>query len=140
MRNKIATVFIGILLFFLIFGSITLAGARTNCPTEGFVPCGTKDCPCQFCDFFVMFDRIVDFFLFTLAPSIAVLFLVIGGVMFITAGGSPERVQEGKKIMTSVGIGLLIIYGAYVLIDTFLVTMGVAQWTGLRTWFEFPCP
>jgi len=69
-----------------------------------------------------------------------VLFLVIGGVMFITAGGSPERVQEGKKIMTSVGIGLLIIYGAWVLIDTFLVTMGVAQWTGLRTWFEFPCP
>jgi len=136
------------------------------CPLElqgGFVPCGRScddpitpdknECnPCQLCDLFVMLDRIIDFVLFTLVPIIAVLMIVIGGIMYMVAHfggaemlpggakGGPAMLSQAKKLMTSVVYGLVIIYGAWLIINTFLTIIGVAEWTGLGEWFEFPCP
>jgi hypothetical protein len=130
--------------FLISVGGIVLA--QTGCPTEGLVPCGTEGCPCKFCHFFVMFDRIVDFVLFKLVPPIAVLMLLIGGAMFIFGGGSPAIVTKGKNIMTSVAIGLIIIFVAYLVIGLFLHMIGLNDWTTdiYRSWwergvFEFKC-
>jgi len=130
------------LLSFIFIPLVAMAaGVRVNCPTEGFVPCGTKDCPCQLCDFFVMFDRIVDFVLFKLVPPVATLMLVIGGVMFFAAAGDPGKLSRAKGLLTSVVIGLVIVYGAWLLISAFFMAIGVAEWTGLKEgWFNYPCP
>lgn len=109
---------------------------------QPLVPCGpgTAKENCELCDFFVLFDNIVKFVLRNLVPPIAALMLVIGGVMFFQAAGNPAGVGKAKSLLTSVIIGLLIVYGAYLIISLFFTAIGVAEWTGLQNWFEYPCP
>jgi hypothetical protein len=55
-----------------------------------------------------LFKRIVDFLAKDVLFPLAVLMIVIGGVMFLTAAGDPGRIGTAKKILTSVVIGLLL--------------------------------
>jgi len=130
-----------IFLSLILLPTIVVAQERTNCPAEGegLVPCGTTGCPCRLCDFFVMFDQIFKFILGKVVPPIAVLMVVISGVMFFAAAGDPGKVGKAKSLLTSVAIGLAIIYGAYLLIGTFFSAIGIAEWTGLKEWFKYPC-
>lgn len=119
-------------LFFLIFNSVQAAG---------LVPCGGPgEDSCTLCHLFVMFDRIIDFLLFRIVPVLAALMIAIGGGMYIISRGDPEMLGRAKKLFTTVVIGLVIIYGAWVIVNTFLTIIGVANWTGLKTWWEIPCP
>ena len=123
---------------------------------DGLVPCGKVVkvdgeevyMPCQFCHFFVMAKGIVDFLL--LPPTgivflVGVLMLVIAGAMFIfgylVSPENPELISNAKSLMTSVIIGLIIIFGAWVFVNTFFLLIGVADWTGLKGgWFQINCP
>jgi len=116
------------------------------CPERGLVPCGTPCCPCQLCDFFVLIDRILDFILFRIAPVVAVLMLVVGGGLFLVSTGNPQTITTARRIITSVFIGLAIIYGSYFFIGLILQSIGLAEWTHdiYHTWweqgfFEIPC-
>ena len=99
---------------------------------------------CQFCHFFVMFDGILDFVFFTLVPPIAVLMVVIGGVMFFAAAGNPGMVTGAKKLLTSVVFGLIIIYGAWLLINSFFSIIGLSEFALEKIWpqgwFFVNCP
>lgn len=53
--------------------------------------------------------------------SLALLFFVYGGFLFLTSRGSSDQVQKGKTILTQATIGIIIIFGAYLAIN-FLVT------------------
>jgi len=118
---------------------------------DGLVPCGGPDEPaCKLCDFFVLIDNIIDFVLIQLVPPLAVLMLVIGGIMFVGATleflpGGPTLLSQAKKLMTSVVIGLIIIYGGWIIIGLFLNTIGLAGWTEgiFQNWnqgfFTIPC-
>ncbi len=143
--------------------------AETIC-YEGLVPCGKEvsmggswengqcvggtaiDAPCTFCHFFVMLDGIFDFILFQLVPPLAVLMLAIGGIMYIMAyfseaetlvggaKGGPKMLSQAKKLITSVILGLIIIYAGWLLVDLFFDVIGVAEWTGLNQgWFSIQC-
>jgi hypothetical protein len=133
MKKVFLIIFLGNLMFFPLF---SLAA--------GLVPCGGPGEPaCQFCHFFVMLDEIIDFVLFTLVPPIAVLMLAIGGAMFIFAyfSGGEQTLSQAKKLITSVFLGLVIIFAAWILINLFFQIIGVAEWTTLQTgWFRINCP
>ena len=124
----------------------------------GLVPCG-RNCndpttdgideskPCQLCDFFVMIDGWIDGLLIMVVPPLAVLMIVIGGWMYIVSQGNPEMLSKAKKLFTAVVIGLLIIYGAYLIVGMFLWGIGLNTWTHdiYHNWwekglFEIPCP
>ena len=127
------TLFLFVVLFFYL--------TPTQVYSAGLVPCGGEgESACQLCHFFVMFDNIAKFVLTRLVPPIGVLMLVIGGVMFFMAAGNPAGISKAKSLLTSVIIGLIIIYGAYLLISAFFTIIGVNEWTGLKTWFKYPCP
>jgi len=104
-------------------------------------PCGGDgQPPCTLCHLFQMFKNIVDFVLFSIVPPVAVLMLVIGGFMFFFAGGNPGNLSRAKSIITSVVIGLIIVYTAWLIVNTFFAVIGVADWTGLRGgWFKIEC-
>jgi len=109
---------------------------------ESLIPCGGPDCPCTLCHFFLMIERIVRYALFTIVPILAVLMIVVGGVMMFSAYAGQsgmERVSQAKKLFTAIVIGLIIVYGAWLLINIFLSVLGVAQWTGLKTWWRVDC-
>ena len=127
---------------FLIVQSVQ---AQCPAPGEGLVPCGTDGCPCTLCHFFSMFKRIIDFIMIPLVPIIAVLMLVIGGLMFFFSAGSPGNLAKAKSVITSTVLGLMIVYVAWIMVNTFFVIIGVAEWTGLLPspggsgWFVIDC-
>lgn len=106
----------------------------------GLVPCGGYgEAPCTFCHFFAMFNNVVRLLLFSLVPIIAVLMLVIGGVMFFFAGVKPSILIRAKGIITSVVIGLLIIFCAWVIVNTVLNYSGIVSFPSLLQWYKIDC-
>ncbi len=103
--------------------------------------------PCQLCHIFVMFDNIIDFLLvpsgsnaFPPVLLIALVMIVIGGVMYFFSGGNPGTLETAKKLLTSVIIGLVIVYGAWLIVDLFFNLIGVNSWTGLgEGWWTINC-
>lgn len=131
-------------LFLLFFGCFLLALPLLTFGQGGLVPCGEPGNPCKFCHFFVMLKRIVDWFLFVVVPSVAVLMAAIGGVMMIFAAGRPGTVAKGKSILTSTVIGLVIIFCAWLIVNTFLTVIGLSNVTvgtwNPTNWFTINCP
>ena len=135
-KNNIAKSLLALLVLAVLFFSLMPGQVQAQ-----LVPCGpgTAKPDCELCDFFVLFDNIVKFVLQKLVPPIAALMLVFGGSMFFAAAGDPAKIGKVKGLLTSVAIGLVIIYGAYLIISLFFLVIGVNEWTGLQNWFEYPC-
>ncbi|MBU1877239.1 hypothetical protein KKA72_02790, partial [Patescibacteria group bacterium] len=114
-------------------------------PSTGFcnasiIPCGTTGTPtCQFCHIFVLLNNIITYTLTCLTPIAGVLMIVIGGFILLTAGNNRKRFEEAKKIITATVIGIVIILTAWLLLNTFLTAIGVANWTGLGSWWRIEC-
>lgn len=53
--------------------------------------------------------------LVTLSGLVAAGFFVMGGLGYITSTGNPESLDRSKKTLVYSGIGLAIVFGAYVL-------------------------
>jgi hypothetical protein len=128
-----------IFIFFLLLPGLSYGA--------GLVPCGGPDePPCTLCHFFVMIEKIYEFLLFRIAPVVAVLMFVIGGAMFLVSSGNPQTISTARRIITSVLIGLVVIYGSYFFVGLILQSIGLADWTRdiYHTWweegfFEIPC-
>lgn len=60
-------------------------------------------------------------FMINIALVLVVLFFLWGGFLLLTSGGSPNRVEQGKKAITGAVIGLVIILTSVVVINTVLV-------------------
>jgi hypothetical protein len=119
MKKTFLTIFPAILVFAPL---ISLAA--------GLVPCGGQgEQPCQFCDFFVLFDNIVDFLLIKIVPPLAALMIAIGGVVYLVSRADPEMLSLARRIFTSVVYGLLIIYSAFLIIGIFFWLIGLSTWT-----------
>lgn len=143
--KKASLIIFLVILFFLVFSQALAAG---------LVPCGGRgEPPCQLCHFFVLFDNIFRFVLFTIVPPLAVLMLAIGGFMYIFAylspgealpgggKGGPNLLAQAKRLISSVIFGLLIIFAAWLVVNTFFMVIGVANWTGLGAgWWKINCP
>ena len=107
----------------VVYGSIT----------GGLVPCGRmfndpntswneKD-DCTLCHLILMAQLIMDF-LFKIAAVVAAFFLAIAGFIYIFAAGQPDKITLAKKIFSKVLIGFMIIFIAWIIVDTILVMFG----------------
>ncbi len=63
-----------------------------------------------------LFANLYNFMLKYLG-ALALLFFVIGGIMFITSGGSQERVMKARKILTGTTVGLVIVMLSFVIVQ-----------------------
>ncbi|MDP4007422.1 MAG: hypothetical protein Q8P55_02410 [bacterium] len=106
---------------------------------QGLVPCGEEGNPCQLCDLFGLINNILNWVLFIFVPIVAPIFIVIGGLYMLVARDNPGTLTTGKNVLTAAVIGLIIIYTAWVLLNTVLTSLGVASWTGLGTWWQIEC-
>ena len=120
MKKKL---FLAILIFTFLIPLSIKAG--------GLVPCGGPgEKPCTLCDLFVMFQRYVNGLLFIVIPPMAILMIAIGGFMLVLAhtspgGGAPETIKKAKTLFKTVIIGLILIYGAWIFVNTFLQFIGI---------------
>jgi len=150
MKKEIVILLLIIFIGGLLFPFLTLAGDYQvdggTVHYEGLVPCGKAKVSsgesdevtgrCQFCHLFVMLDGIITFVLFDILPPVAVLMMVIAGVMFFFGGGNPSLLLQAKKLITSIVIGLVIIFSAYLIVGAVLSTTGVLGWTTLDKWLD----
>ncbi len=131
MNKKILT----ILLFFLLVPGQIFAICEGN-----LVPCGREGTPpCNLCHLFELINNILSFVLTCLVPIVGAIMLVWGGFTFLSAGSSPGQVEQARNIITAVVIGIVIIFIAWVFLNTFLSSIGVAEWTGLESWWKIQC-
>ena len=108
--------------FLIIVGAALFFTPIFSLEAAGLVPCGGPDPekPCTTCDFFILAQNILDLVLRKIVPALAVIFVIYGGFVLLTAGGSEERVKSGRKILFNAVIGLAIAYGAFVIVGSVL--------------------
>ncbi len=142
-----------IISFVLLFLTLSSSILPNFAFSAGLVPCGpgTDKPSCELCDFFVMINNIVKFFLVPdkdinqnvpIVPALAVLMVLIGGFMYILAaagGGGANMISQAKGLFKGVVIGLLVAYGAWIIVDTFLTVLGVSTWQGTGEWWTINC-
>jgi type IV secretory pathway VirB2 component (pilin) len=85
------------------------------------VPCGGEGNPCRLCHIYVLAQNIIDFLMWDIAPALAILVVAWGGFNILIAGGDPGKKQYGRKAITTAIVGLLIVFGSWVIINEFLL-------------------
>ncbi len=98
---------------------------------DGLVTCGLGSGQyCTPCDLWTLAKNIVDFLVKPptgLAFPILVLALLIGGVVWATSGGNPERIKLGQRVITSSIIGVFIAFGGWLIVDTIINTLASGE-------------
>ena len=124
----------------IIFSIFLLMPSFSYAICEGeIVPCGGDKGMCNFCHIFELANNIIVYVMTCLTPIISGVMLILGGFYFMIAGVDPGKMEQGKKITTAAIIGLVVIFISWILLNTFLSSMEIAEWTGLGTWWEFKC-
>ena len=128
-------------IFIILYCAMVLAGtaflpvtaiAQTE-PGKGYqllVPCkgkplkGVGENTCTFIDLMTLIDRIIQLMLY-LAMILAVISFIYAGFKLLFSGGNEEAISTAKHIFWSVLIGLVLAYGAWVIVHFLLTTLGV---------------
>lgn len=108
----------------------------------GLVPCGGPgEEMCTLCDFFKLGQNIINFLLEDVALPLTTVMIAVGGVTLAISGGSPKRLELGKKILTSAVIGLIVVLASWLIINTIInLLSGGEQPTGFPwPWNEIQC-
>lgn len=134
--KKIYLVILSLLLFVVfIFPQFTIAAYD---PAKGLVPCGhgtptyatdgscTANCPCTINDFFKMLADLYEFVVWYIASPLAILMITIGGVLMLVSAGNPNLFGLGKKTVYAAIIGIILVFGALLIINSILGLMGIA--------------
>lgn len=65
--------------------------------------------------------------LIAFAGITAVVFIILGGIKFITSGGDELKVSQAKSTVTFAIIGLVVVVLSYAIIRTLQVVLGVGS-------------
>jgi len=94
----------------------------------GLVPCDGKDCDIN--AFFTLLKNIYDFIVFQLATPLAILAIAIGGILVLISAGNPNLAGLGKKILFAAIMGLVLVFGSWLIINAILSMVGFTKdWT-----------
>ncbi len=90
--------------------------------SEYIVPCGQGGNFCGLCDLVQLAQNLINIGIF-ITIALSAMTFAFAGYKYMTAGGDPGKVTEARKMFTSVAIGLIIILGAWVGVDTLMKTV-----------------
>ena len=96
---------------------------------------------CTICHIGVLVINFTKILMFAVALPAVALLVAISGIMILTAGGSEQRLTRGKDILTKTIVGIIIVFLAWLAVDTVIkvLTLGASQFTGtFGPWYELP--
>ncbi|MBX2866731.1 pilin [Candidatus Kaiserbacteria bacterium] len=113
---------------------------------QGLVPCGFETTPgnpatfvpCQACHLVQLTSNTLTL-LIQLGTVLAVLMIVVGGFYLLSSGGSEVQRSRGKRIITNVIIGLVIMLTAWLLVDTVFKLLLSDEAQKFGVWNEIQC-
>lgn len=114
---------------------------------EGLVPCGNTviyggpdgktpigvSCPCEFGHFFVMLAKVYDFMVKYVATTLAVIMITVGAIFIMISAGNPNLAGTGKTMLKYAIIGLVLIFGSWIIVNEFLKMLGYQG-----NWYQLP--
>lgn len=132
------------LLSFLCITTLMPTQAMALCDDSGggLVPCGNTltygpdgktatgvVCPCEFGHFFVLLAKVYNFIVKYLVTSLAVIMITVGAIFMMISAGSPNLAGTGRNMVKYAIIGLILVFGSWIIVDTFLKILGYqGQW------------
>ena len=102
-------------------------------PSKGLIPCSGIDC--QACHLASLAQRIINFLIGLSIPLAAAMF-AYAGVIYFTSG-VVDKIEKAHKIFKSVGIGFMIVLGAWLGIQTVLKTILADEY--YKSWNTIQC-
>ena len=109
-------IMLGAVLFFVV---PIVVLAQGSLPTQ-IVPCNGTDC--NICHLVELAQRLINIGIFITIALSAVTFAYAGG-MYLTSGGDVAKATKARGVFTSVAVGLMIILGAWLAVDTLMKTV-----------------
>ena len=99
---------------------------------DGLVPCGKGLDPnnpdpskmCQLVHLGAIALGFYRFIVYTIALPLAGLFIVLGGILLLVSAGNPALSSIAKNMLKYSIIGILLVFGSYLIIDVVLKTIG----------------
>ena len=116
--------------FFYPLSALAAAGGLLTGISDSCDKTGT----CALSDFFKVGVNVTNIIL-GLSGSILLVMIVYGGFLWLISAGNSTRVEQGKKVLSSALIGLIIVFGAYTLIGVLLSAFGISD---VATYFKTP--
>lgn len=125
----IITLFLGLVLALQVSAQEILpqATGSSNCSTQGGM--SPTDCGDYAINDFLTLAINISKFVFGILGSLTLLMFVYGGLMFLISAGSADKVGQAKKIITAAVVGLLIVFGSWLIINFVFKAMGL-NWQG----------
>lgn len=117
-----------ILFFFLPLASVFLSVAPVfaqTAPSSKFIPQCALDNPtgekldegeCRSVNIYIILALNVVNYLFSIVGALALIFFIYGGFTMILSRGNSEQTKKGMEIITAAIIGLIVVFGAYMLV------------------------
>lgn len=110
-----------LLLFFILLTVFLVPqlamGQAVGCGNDGQEPC-------TLAWLFGLVVWIYNFIVWYIATPLATLMIVIGGIMILISGGNPGLASNGKNILKVSIIAILLIWGAYLIIESVFGAIG----------------
>jgi hypothetical protein len=105
---------------------------------QSFIPCEGSEC--QACHFVELGNNVIKWLIGFVFLFFAIL-AVVAGIKLVTSGGNPSAKQAAKSSFTNAFIGLFIVLGAWLLIDTVFRGLigGTGEIKGYGPWSEVQC-
>ena len=97
---------------------------------------------CTLCHMGELVINLTNFLMYGVALPATVVLVAAGGIILLISGASETRRTLGKKILTSTIIGVIIIFIAWLGVDTIIkiLTGGTQQLSNFGPWNKFEIP
>lgn len=135
-KNFIPPKSLNFLIFLFLISLPAFAWADLGVP-EKIVTCGTGAKPCEVCDLYEGVHNLIDLLLFGLTLPAATLAIIAAGVIWLISAGSPEKITLGKNILWYAGLGILVAFGAWLIVNTILSTLAFKNPFDQKAWSDF---
>lgn len=151
-RNKIfIAVFIAVSFFVVNFFAVNFVAAQTVAGQKGaaseLVKCGRAgEQMCTLCDLIRGLNYVMQYIM-KIAIGVGLLAITIGGVMYVVSAGDKGMIDQGKGTMKNAGIGFVIIFAGWLIINTTISYIG-SKTSGdsggtlgihVTSWGQFEC-
>jgi hypothetical protein len=93
-------------------------------PIPGATGGGSSEKQCDFRDLLAQIDHLVSLLLYV-AVLLSVISFVYAGFKLIFSGGNEDALKHAKHIFVNVLIGLVLAYGAWIIVHFITTTLGV---------------
>lgn len=109
------------------------ASLAASCDALGKAGCGPNAklskgiLHCQICHLFQMVNGALNYLFISIIPYVVILMFVIAGILFYLGGAMPKYKSQAKDVIKTTIIGLVLIYGSFLIVGVALTLLGVVD-------------